>query len=175
MPSRWIQPAGVGLFIVVLASGLLLHRRVSPGSHAIEREVWDAIQPEAERAHLDAGFVYSLVAAESNFDPYAARANARGLMQLTPEAWASVSRIPYPGAVWDWQISLGVGINRLADLRRKLTASGAFSYPMLLVAYQHGLEFVAARKFDPRKMPRPDGPIARRLFAGELHPVPPPR
>ena len=93
---------------------------------------------------------------------------------MTPETWESVSKIPYPGAVWDWQINLDVGMNRLAELRRGLVAKGVFSYPLLLAAYEHGLDFVAARKFDPRKMPRPDNPIARRLLAGELHPVDPP-
>lgn len=175
MRGRWLDIARAGLFLAVLGLGCLLFRRASRRLPGIERGVWEAIQPRAERAHLDAGFVYALVAAESDFDPHAARGNARGLMQLTPEAWAANSRIPYPGAVWEWQPSLEVGINRLAALRVELMARGVFSYPLLMEAYQHGLDYVVGRKFDLRRMPQPDGAIARRLLAGELHPVAPPR
>ena len=175
MRNHWTEAARVGLFIVVLASGYLLIRSNFIGTRAIQGSVWEAIQARAAHEGLDAGFVYSLVAAESSFDPHAAHGRARGLMQLTPEAWESVSKIPYPGAVWDWRTSLDVGISRLADLRRKLVAKGVFSYPLLLEAYQRGPDFVASRKFDLHRMPRPENPIARRLFAGELHPVPPPR
>jgi len=174
MRNHWIDAARVALFVAVLVSGFFLLRSTSTGPRLTRRAVWDEIQAKAPSEHLDAGFVFAVVAAESNFDPRAAHDRARGLMQLTPETWESVSKIPYPGAVWDWQINLDVGMNRLAELRRGLVAKGVFSYPLLLAAYEHGLDFVAARKFDPRKMPRPENPIARRLLAGELHPIDPP-
>jgi len=173
--DRWTALARAGLFTTVLAVGFLFFRHVSPGPKEVQRDVWAALQPRAARWNLDARFVYALVAAESGFDPHARHGDARGLLQLTPAAWASVSRVPYPGAVWDWRTNLGVGIDRLGKIRQDLEARGAFSYPLLLAAYQHGFEYVAARQFDVRRMPRPEGPIARRLWSGELHPVEPPR
>jgi soluble lytic murein transglycosylase-like protein len=139
------------------------------------RVIWTAIQPMARDRGIDPGFVYAIVKLESNFDPHARRGDARGLMQLKPKTWSSVSDLPYEPAVWDWHANLEVGIKNLASIRDALRAKGVFSYPLMWAAYHYGLEFVEARGFDMSRIPRPSDPISRRLWSGEIHPVDPTR
>lgn len=137
-------------------------------------EVWAAIQPLAQRYRLDARFIYALVAAESNFDARARNGEARGLLQIKPKAWRTVSREPYEPAVWDWRRNLEVGVEYLAWCRGYLHQKNKFSYPLLLAAFHYGLDYVAERGFDARRLDPPDNPIYRQLWRGNLAPVPPP-
>ncbi len=146
----------------------------SPRAIAARREIWDAIQPMASMRGIDPLFVYALVGLESNFDPHARRGEARGLMQIKPKAWMEVSDIPYEADVWDWRTNLSVGIARLASIKGFLSAKAVFSYPLLWAAYNYGTDYVEARGYDMSRIPRPSNPIARRLWSGEIHPVPPP-
>jgi soluble lytic murein transglycosylase-like protein len=137
-------------------------------------EVWEAIVPQAERYLLDPAFVYALVAAESNFDPAARNGQARGLMQIKPAAWRSVTEVPYESAVWDWRQNLRVGIDYLALCRSTIHREATFSYPLMLAAFHYGIDHVARRGFDLRRIPPPENDIYRRLWSGDLAPVPPP-
>jgi len=138
------------------------------------REVWRALQPWAARYRLDPAFIYALVAAESDFDARARQGEARGLLQLTPAAWATVSSRPYEPTVWAWRANLETGIDYLAWCRHALHARGRFSDPLLLAAFHFGFDYVEARDFDERRLPRPPSPIYRELWAGHLRPVAPP-
>lgn len=137
-------------------------------------EIWAEIQTQAARYRLDPGFVFALVAAESNFEPAARNGEARGLLQLKPAAWRTVSREPYEPGVWDWRQNLRVGIEYLAWCRHTLHREGKFSHPALLAAFHYGLDAMAARDFDPTEVEVPPNEIYRRLWRGELQPVPPP-
>lgn len=174
-----VRAAGcaAGVTLALLLGGSACSRRASaPAPQAVPRaEVWAAIQPRAARYRLDPAFVYALVAAESNFDAHARHGDARGLLQLKPVAWRLVSAEPYEPAVWDWRKNLAAGIDYLAYARSYLHRENAFSYPLLLAAFHYGLDYVAARKFDAEKIPIPDNPIYRQLWAGNLAPVPAPR
>src|ERR1051326_6485775 len=77
-------------------------------------EIWAAIQPFAERYRIEPGFIYELGAAKSKFDPRARNGDARGLFQLQPGAWRTVSKQPYEPAVWNWRTNLETGIDYLA-------------------------------------------------------------
>jgi soluble lytic murein transglycosylase-like protein len=145
-----------------------------PNSLETRRALWAALQPLARARGIDPGFVYSLVAAESHFDPAAAKGDARGLMQLTPRAWAAVSDIPFRTGALEARTNLTVGIDSLASIKRALVKKGVFSYPLLWASYHYGLEFVEAHGFDMSRIPRPSDPISYRLFSGELDPVRPP-
>jgi soluble lytic murein transglycosylase-like protein len=138
------------------------------------REVWRAIQRPAARYRLDPAFIYALVAAESNFDARARNGEARGLLQLKPGAWATVSAKPYEPTVWDWRASLETGIDYLAWCRHALHARSRFSERLLLAAFHYGFDYVESRDFDERRIPRPGHPTYRELWRGNLHPVPPP-
>jgi soluble lytic murein transglycosylase-like protein len=137
-------------------------------------EIWAAIQAPAARYRLDPAFVYALVAAESNFDPLARHGDARGLLQLKPRAWRTVSAAPYEPAVWHWRANLETGIDYLAYSRGYLHRKTAFSYPLLLAAFHYGLDFVEERRFEIRRVPVPANEIYRQLWHGNLAPVPPP-
>lgn len=164
--------------IVLGLTGCSRNRSVDtdPASRPPARaEVWAAIQPLAERYRLAPAFIYALVAAESNFDPAARNGAARGLLQLKPGAWHTVSTVPYEPAVWNWRMNLAVGVDYLAYSRAYLHKKTAFSYPLLLAAFHYGLDYVEDRDFNLRRIPVPDSPIYRELWSGNLAPVPPPR
>ena len=137
-------------------------------------EIWTAIQPAAARYRIDPAFIYALVAAESNFDPHAENGDARGLLQIKPAAWAMVSTVPYEPAVWNWRTNLEVGIDYLAYSRSYLHRKTAFSYPLLLAAFHYGLDYVEDRNFNIDRIAVPANAIYRRLWAGDLAPVPVP-
>ena len=138
-------------------------------------EIWVAVQPLAARYRIEPAFIYALVAAESNFDPAARQGDARGLLQLKPRAWRTVSSLPYDPGAWDWRTNLEVGTDYLAYSRAYLHKQGKFSYPLLLAAFHYGLDYVEERDFDVRRMAPPANAIYRELWAGNLAPVPPPR
>ena len=137
-------------------------------------QIWTAILPQADRYRIDPGFVFALVAAESNFDPRAQNGQARGLMQIKPAAWADVSNTPYETGVWDWRTNLEVGIDYLAYCRAELHRKSNFTYPLLLASFHYGFDFVERRRFDIGRIPIPENDIYRRLWRGDLTPVAPP-
>jgi hypothetical protein len=118
--------------------------------------------------------VYALVKAESNFDAHAKRGEARGLLQIKPRVWRSITRLPYETMVWSWRTNLAVGIEGLASMKEALGEKGAFSYPMLWASYHYGLEFTAGHGFDMSRIPRPSDPVSSKLWSGVVHPISPP-
>lgn len=164
---------------VLLTLGLLLAvgcgRKNTAPDPATREAVWAALRPQALRHHLAPTFIYALVAAESNFDPQARNGEARGLMQLKPDAWSVVSREPYEPTVWVWRRNLEAGIDYLAWCRSELPPRQRFSYPLLLAVYLHGRDYVAAHDFDLSKMEPPDSALGRELWRGNLAPLPPPK
>ena len=138
------------------------------------REIWQTVQVHAADYTLDPVLVYALIAAESNFDPAARQGEARGLFQLTPGAWRTVTTEPYEPGVWDWRRNLEVGIDYLAWCRHELHRRNQYSSVLVLAAFHYGFDNVAAAGFDPGRLPPPDNPIYRALWRGETPPVPPP-
>lgn len=167
------------LAALLVLSGCVPHRAGAPAdpraTPEMRRQVWAAVQPMAAMRGIDPLFVYALVGLESGFDPHARSGEARGLLQIRPEAWRAVSDIPYEAAVWDWRTNLAVGIGRLASAKADLEAQRVFSYPLLWAAHHYGIDYVASRGFDISRIPRPSDPIARALWSGETHPVNPPK
>jgi soluble lytic murein transglycosylase-like protein len=164
-----VKPILLAVVVLVVLAGCAVRREPVD-----RREVWHALQPQAARYRLDPVFLYALVAAESNFDARARQGEARGLLQLTPAAWAVVSPRPYEPTVWDWRANLEAGIDYLAWCRHALHARGKFSDRLLLAAFHYGFDYVEDRDFDERRLPRPSGSIYRELWAGRTRPVPPP-
>ncbi len=170
--------------LIFVALGLLLagcscsrrgDRAAVEPDPATHEKVWKAIQPLAERYRLDPAFIYARVAAESNFDPRARNGEARGLLQLKPAAWRTVSGEPYEPTVWEWRRNLEFGVDYLAWCRNTLHQRQKFSYPLLLGAFHHGMDYVQERDFDLRRLDPPDNAIYRELWNGNLSPVPPPK
>lgn len=167
------------LIVMCLTIGLLFtgcgRKDAAAPDPATRESVWLAIQPLAARYRMDPAFVFALVAAESNFDPRARNGEARGLMQIKPGAWRTVSREPYEPAVWAWRQNLAAGVDYLAWCRSYLHRKQKFSYPLLLASFHYGLDYVEARDFDLNRLAVPDSPIYRELWRGNLAPVPPPK
>jgi hypothetical protein len=168
--SRRVTRACLAALAVVVLAGCTVRREPVD-----RREVWRAIQQPAARYRLDPVFVYALVAAESDFDAGARRGEARGLLQIKPAAWATVSTRPYEPTVWDWRANLETGIDYLAWCRHALHAHGRFSERLLLAAFHYGFDYVETRDLDERRIPRPGHAIYRELWDGHPHPVQPPR
>jgi soluble lytic murein transglycosylase-like protein len=144
-------------------------------AETIPREqVWAALQAHAKRYRIEPTFIYALVAAESNFDASARNGEARGLLQLTPVAWRSVTGQPYQPDVWEWRTNLRTGVDYLAFCRHALHEKKKFSYPLLLAAFHYGFDAVEAAKWDATKFDPPDNPIYRELWRGNLAPLTPP-
>jgi soluble lytic murein transglycosylase-like protein len=169
---------------VLLASTLVLagcaprERNVPaefPSSLAARRQIWEAIVPIASARGIDPGFVYALVKIESDFDPHARRGEARGLLQIKPQAWKEVSDRPYETESWAWKSNLEVGIEGLSRAKDRLSAKGVFSYPLLWASYHYGYDFVAGHAFDMSRIPRPSDPVSYKLWSGEVHPIPAPQ
>jgi soluble lytic murein transglycosylase-like protein len=167
----------IGVILIVLALTACRRDRtstVAASSPPTRAEIWQAIQPLAERYRLSPAFIYALVAAESNFDPQAHNGAARGLLQIKPAAWRAVSVSAYEPAVWNWRTNLEVGVDYLAYSRAYLHRKTTFSYPLLLAAFHYGLDYVEERNFRLEGIPIPDSPVYRELWSGNLAPVPPP-
>jgi soluble lytic murein transglycosylase-like protein len=167
------------LAVVVIAGGALLAagcgRKQAAADPATRETIWAAIQPHAERYRMDPAFIFALVAAESNFDPMARNGEARGLLQIKPGAWRTVSREPYEPAVWVWRKNLAAGVDYLAWCRSALHQRRKFSYPLLLASFHYGLDYVEARDFDLDRIEAPANAIYRELWRGNLAPVAPPK
>ena len=168
------RSAIIVLVVLVFAPACARKPPVDPGP-ATRAAVWAAIQPHAARYRMEPGFIYALVAAESNFTPEARNGEARGLMQLKPVAWRQVSVLPYEPAVWDWRKNLETGVDYLAWCRSYLHRRDKFSYPLLLAAFHYGMDYVEQRDFDLRRIDPPDSAVYRELWQGNLSPVNPPK
>jgi soluble lytic murein transglycosylase-like protein len=134
--------------------------------------VWREVQGQARAAAIDPGFVYAIIWAESSLRPDAQSNVARGLMQLTEEAWSMVNSRPYWQA-WDWRINISVGIDYLKYCRERLESANQFSYPLLAASYRYGPNHVKEMGYDLNRIKKPDNPIYTALFAGEMRPVEP--
>ena len=49
-----------------------------------------------------------------------------------------------------------------------------FSERLLLAAFHYGFDYVESRDFDEGRLPRPEHPLYRELWRGNLHPLAPP-
>jgi soluble lytic murein transglycosylase-like protein len=167
---RFVIVADFGLF-----NGAGCSRHEPAPDPATRGAIWTAIQPLAERYRMDPAFLFALVAAESNFDPRAANGEARGLLQIKPAAWRTVSREPYEPNVWVWRKNLAAGVDYVAWCRHALHERKKFSHPLLLASFHYGFDHVAARDFDLDRLKAPPNAIYRELWRGNLAPLPPPK
>ena len=174
------RPSSYPLFPLLVFMVACSCSRESPSSSRpaapkpTRQQIWQAIQPRAERYRIDPAFVYALVAAESNFDPRARNGDARGLLQIKPRAWKTVSALPYEPTVWDWRANLEIGIDYLTYTRSYLHQKNKFSYPLLLAAFHYGIDYVEARDFNLKRIDVPDNDLYRELWKGNLAPIAPP-
>jgi hypothetical protein len=167
---------GFMVFCAILLLLTLLLSRCDPAvdKENLKREIWREVNRVAPQYQLDPGFVYSIIFAESSFNPRAETHVARGLMQLTRQAWEQVSDLPYRQA-WNWKTNIQVGCAYLAWCRERFVRNGRQpTYPLLAAAYHYGFGKVLSRGFDMKVLGEHSNHTYRKLFAGELQPVPAP-
>ena len=130
-------------------------------------KVRPVVEREAARHGLNPDFVMAVVAAESSFNARARNRNARGLMQLTPPAWQTVTDQPFRRA-WNWETNVEAGTAYLGHLKTWLERRGHFSYPLLAAGYRHGPGRLAEAGFSIDHLPPTRNEIYRRLDRGEI-------
>ncbi|HKN74006.1 MAG TPA: lytic transglycosylase domain-containing protein [Candidatus Acidoferrum sp.] len=106
-----------------------------PPSIAPAAPVREIVKAAAARYSVDADLIFSVIAAESNFDPKAiSKKNARGLMQLLPETAAHFG----VQNIFDPQENIDAGTHYLRDLLQRYNNDLALA----LAAYNAGPERV---------------------------------
>lgn len=161
--GRALLGALVLAFLVVLVFGeFSWPRRFIP-----QEKVWRVVEREAGTHGLNPKFVMAIVEAESSFNANASNGNARGIMQITPGAWRTVSNRSF-GKAWNWEANIVAGTAYLARLKKFLETYGSFSYPHLAASYLHGINRVkriGGRLYD---LPPTRNRIYQKLHGGRL-------
>ena len=137
-------------------------------------EVWKKISLEAPGHGLEPSFVYAICHAESSLNANAESSVAKGMMQLTEAAWSDVTKLHYRQA-FEWETNVEIGMLYLKRLKGMLESQALFSYPRLAASYRYGYGALRKEKFMVSRLKTPINRIYRKLFAGELSPVDPPR
>lgn len=164
------QPAGLAMltgFFILLVLTLVLGEWKRPHKILPREQVWPVVEREAARHGLDPHFVMAVLAAESGFNSRARNRRARGLMQMTPPAWQTVSDEPFRKA-WNWEVNLVAGTAYLGYLKSWLEKRERFSYPLLAAAYRHGPGRLAETGFDLSRLPPTRNAIYRELDQGRI-------
>ena len=128
-------------------------------------EVWAEAQMLGTRHNLDPLLLFSIACAESSLDPNAANGQARGLMQLTPQAWRDVTDRSFDDA-WDWHANMEVSAQYLSRIRAELQRRRHYTWPVLAAAYHHGMGKVAKSGYNLNRLPPVRNHIYTQLFEG---------
>jgi len=169
LPMGWIL---FGMAFLILWVGVFDMLHLKPKPIAPER-VWTKAQREGNRVGLDPAFIYAICWAESSLNAHARSGRAKGIMQMTENAWKEVGGGRYARA-FSWRRNMRVGVNYLAYCRDFLENSGQFSYPKLAAAFRYGPYKLKSVNFQISELPAPKNRIYRELFQGNLSPVQPP-
>lgn len=162
----------LGVAIGVLAI-FLTQTYHPPREQVLPEDVWPVIYELSTQADLDPEFVYALAWAESGLNAKARSSVARGMMQITRPAWNQVTDESYRLA-WEWRTSIRVGIDYLVFCREYLKSHDSFSYPLLAASYRYGPYHVQDKEFEIQQLKTPKNKIYKRIFEGNVRPVPPP-
>jgi hypothetical protein len=166
-----------GLLVYLLFCFLAFYLDNNPwGTYYVPKEkVWHEVQSIAAEKNLDANFVYAIAWAESSLNAHAHTHVARGIMQMTHDAWDRVARATWRDA-YDWKLNLEAGCSYLVALRSELKAELKEdpTNAQLAGAYRYGFSKLKSCKFDVQKLPETNNQIYQKLFSGDSVPVAPP-
>ena len=170
---KWLFGNGYFSFLVVGVFALLTScKYFDPDADFIdEKVVWQKIKQEAPQLGLEPTFVYAICHAESSLNANAKTSIAKGMMQLTEGAWSDVSKLHYRTA-FQWETNVEVGMLYLKRLKGMLESVDMFNYPRLAASYRYGYNALRQEQFMVSRMKTPINRIYRKLFAGQLAPVP---
>ena len=165
--NRYFSFLVVGVFALFTSS-----KYFDPDADFIdENVVWQKIKQEAPQLGLEPSFVYAICHAESSLNANAETSIAKGMMQLTEGAWSDVSKLHYRTA-FQWETNVEVGMLYLKRLKGMLESVDMFNYPRLAASYRYGYNALRQEQYMVSRMKTPINRIYRKLFAGQLAPVP---
>jgi len=173
---RYIQNhrKGVGLLVFLLFYFLAFYLDSNPwASYYVPKEkVWREVQEVAAEKDLDPEFVYAIAWAESSLNAHAHTHVARGMMQMTHDAWNRVSRATWRDA-YDWEINLDAACCYLVALRNELKSDlqKEPTNAQLAGAYRYGFSKLKSCGFDVQSLPKTNNQIYQKIFAGDSSPV----
>jgi soluble lytic murein transglycosylase-like protein len=169
-PRGWSHAIGLGSFALLL----LLQGCDRPEVRRVPPEkVWSYLEKQAPRHHLDPGFVYAIVFAESSFNANASNGVGRGIAQMSEAAWQTVGDLSYRRA-WNWRTNLSMALRYLAYCREGLNRAGHFNYPLLAACYRYGPNAVRRADYQLTRLPPPRNKTYQAIFGGHIHPIRPP-
>jgi hypothetical protein len=164
-----------GAFVLLLS--LLFLFAATPltvsGEPPTPREVWVRAESLGARHDLDPLLLYAIACAESSLNPDADSGAARGLMQMSPQAWKDVTDRSYRDA-WDWRANMDAAGAYLAILRTKLAKNGHLSAANLVAAYHFGPGRLEKAGYDLSRLPRVQNLIYGDILAGRVPNLPAP-
>jgi soluble lytic murein transglycosylase-like protein len=129
------------------------------------QEVYEHIVKTCETYNIDPAFVYAIAMAESSLNPTAKTNVARGMMQLTEDAWNAVSNKHYSHA-WDWKTNIEAGIAYLDFCKKILVRHGQFNHANLAAAYHYGPNALKNKQFDVSALKPSKNAVYKKLFTG---------
>lgn len=154
--------------------GIVACQSIAPSNGDFSQErLWREIQPLAREYRFDPGFIWAIAFAESTFNPDASNGEATGLFQIRPIAWKEVREDSF-GNARDWRKNLAAAVAYMDYCRRFLERHDRFSYPLMAASYRYGIGTVQRAGFRIENLPTPRNATYRRIFAGDINPVPPP-
>jgi hypothetical protein len=165
----------IGAFVLLLS--LLFLFATTPlgvsGEPPTPREVWARAESLGARHDLDPLLLYAIACAESSLNPDADSGAARGLMQMSPQAWKDVTDRSYRDA-WDWRANMDAAGAYLAILRTRLAKSGHLSSANLVAAYHFGPGRLEKAGYDLSRLPRVQNLVYGDILAGRVPNLPAP-
>jgi len=169
-----IYRRGFGLLVYLLFCILAFYLDNNPwGTYYVPKEsVWEEVQVVAFEKNLDPNLIYAIAWAESSLNAHAHTHVARGMMQMTRDAWNRVAMATWRDA-YDWKINLEAGCRYLVALREELRSAlkKEPTNAQLAAAYRYGFTRLKGCGFDVSKLPKTKNKIYQKLFAGDSLPV----
>lgn len=134
------------LIVVIIAFSAILFLLNGIGKNIFPLEYRDLVIQYAQENELDPFFVFSVIKAESNFDPKAtSHKNARGLMQIIDNTgiWAA-EKMGIEGfrveALYEPEVNIKIGCWYLKSLRNEIYQyNGEMNNDLVLAAYNGGI------------------------------------
>jgi hypothetical protein len=129
-------------------------------------EVWKCAEHLGLQYNIDPLLIFSIACAESSLDASADSGKARGIMQMTPDAWAEVTDRSFREA-WDWRENMEEAVCYLQLLKSRLLGENAYSWPVLVASYHYGLGKIEQSDYNLARLPPTKNLIYAKLFKGE--------
>jgi len=161
------------VLVAAVLSLLILLARPWIAEPVPPRQAWLKSVELGVQSGIDPLLIFAIACAESSLDGHASNARARGLMQITPTAWESVTKHPFREA-WQWQRNMEEAVSYLKQIKEKQQKDGHYSWPSLAAAYRYGPGALQSVGYDLSRLPKSSNIIYMDLIAGKTPKLPSP-